>query len=193
MKKYVYIGRFQLPHIGHEAVIRHAIENADSFTLLIGSSNVELSNKNPFTFEERKRMMEAVCERVKKEKGKDINIEILPLPDFDDNDRWVEEVKSLTRTKKDETVYLAGCKKDGDASVFYLDLFPSWKMDLIEEVSLPGIDVISSTKLRELYFNGKDLPNAVSEDVKNILNDMKKESPSDLKVEKKRVIKVRKI
>lgn len=35
---YVYIGRFQLPHVGHESVMKHALGNCDHLVLLVGSS-----------------------------------------------------------------------------------------------------------------------------------------------------------
>lgn len=169
-KKYVYIGRFQLPHMGHEKIIEHAIKNADTFTILIGSVNAPIDEKNPFTFEDRKEMIERICNRIIHETGKKIPIFILPLKDFNDNDRWVKEVKILTEPNKNEKVILAGCKKDGDASTFYLDLFPEWKQDFIEEVSFPGVDVISSTKLRKIFFSGEKLPDVVSETTKNYLD-----------------------
>lgn len=170
MKKYVYIGRFQLPHIGHERIIEHAIKNADKFTLLVGSVNAPIDKKNPFTFEERKEMLTRICERIKAETGKDIPIEIIPLKDFNDNDQWVQEVKRLTLSKPDEEVFLAGCKKDGDGSTFYLDLFPEWTQDFIEEISYPGIEVISSTKLRKMFFDGEILPDVISKTTKEYLN-----------------------
>ena len=169
MKKYVYIGRFQIPHIGHEQIIEHAIRNADRFTLLVGSVNAPIDEKNPFNFEERREMLTKICNRIKTETEKDIPVEIVPLKDFQDNDRWVEEVKKLTRANDGETVYLAGCKKDGDGSTFYLDLFPEWKQDFIEEVSFPGVEVISSTKLRKMFFAGEELPAVVSQTTRDYL------------------------
>lgn len=169
-KKYVYIGRFQLPHMGHENIIEHAIKNADTFTILVGSVNAPVDEKNPFTFEDRKEMLDRICKRISAELGRNTPIHIVPLKDFNDNDRWVEEVKNLTTPNENETVVLAGCKKDGDASTFYLDLFPEWKQDFIEEVSFPGVDVISSTKLRKLFFSGEKLPDVVSQTTKDYLN-----------------------
>ena len=56
-KVYVYIGRFQIPHFGHESVMKHAINEGDEVLILIGSSNTPRSRKNPFSFEERKEMV----------------------------------------------------------------------------------------------------------------------------------------
>lgn len=49
-KLYVYIGRFQIPHFGHESVMSHAIEQGDEVLILIGSANSERSKKIPFLF-----------------------------------------------------------------------------------------------------------------------------------------------
>lgn len=59
-KKYDYVfflGRFQPLHNGHLQVIKKAFELTDNLIMLVGSSNVSRSIRNPFTFEERKCMI----------------------------------------------------------------------------------------------------------------------------------------
>lgn len=167
-KLYVYIGRFQIPHFGHESVMSHAIEKGDEVLILIGSANSVRSKKNPFSFSERKEMVEKITERLKVEKGKDILVSVMPLNDFDTDEAWVEAVKKSVPHNKE--VYITGCKKSGDESTFYLDLFPEWKEDFITEVNVEGIDVISSTKIREFFFSEKEIPSVVSETTKQFLN-----------------------
>ena len=60
MKKYnlaVYIGRFQPYHNGHVKVIEDGLKIADRVLVLVGSSNSPRTEKNPFTFEERKEIL----------------------------------------------------------------------------------------------------------------------------------------
>jgi len=56
----VYPGRFQPFHKGHLAAIEHILSENDRLYIIICSKKnyTELDDKNPFTFEERKEMME---------------------------------------------------------------------------------------------------------------------------------------
>ncbi len=51
MKTGIYIGRFQPFHKGHRACVEHILTEADVCQIFI--RDTELSDKNPFTFEER--------------------------------------------------------------------------------------------------------------------------------------------
>ena len=55
----VTVGRFQPFHNGHKAVIEAALEQAKEVVVVVGSSFAARSIRNPFTFEERKAMIEA--------------------------------------------------------------------------------------------------------------------------------------
>lgn len=62
MKKFKYdlgivIGRFQPFHKGHKHLIDSALKKCRRVLVLIGSANKAISAKNPFTYEERKRMI----------------------------------------------------------------------------------------------------------------------------------------
>ena len=52
------IGRFQFFHEGHESLIDKGLELCEKFVILIGSSDKSRTKDNPFTFEERKEMIE---------------------------------------------------------------------------------------------------------------------------------------
>jgi nicotinamide-nucleotide adenylyltransferase len=97
MKRALYVGRFQLFHKGHLDVIQH-IDKAKDITeiiIAVGSSQYNHTNKspvapwavNPFTYEERERMINYSLE------GK---IEkpylIIPIPDFHDWPKWKKYV-----------------------------------------------------------------------------------------------------
>lgn len=164
---YVYIGRFQLPHVGHESVMKHALGNCDHLVLLVGSSEGGRTTKNPFSFEERKEMLTRITDDFKGDK----KVSILSLPDFATDEEWTDEVQKLVKsvTESDDKIFITGCRKTGDESTYYLQLFPDWHSDFISEVSFPGIDVISSTKARELFYKNEELPDFVSPSMKGCL------------------------
>ena len=161
MKHYVYIGRFQIIHKGHEAVIENAMQKADKITILIGSANIDRSEKNPFFYEERNIMVENSIKHLKKKVGRDVIVEIKPIDDFNEDEKWKNEVIKLVDEKPNEQVLITGCKKIGDTSTFYLDMFPEWKKDFIVQVESTEQGVLSSTELRKKMFNGEDFGDQV--------------------------------
>lgn len=161
-KVYVYIGRFQIPHKGHEKVLKHAVENADRVVVLVGSSELARDPKNPFTFDERKDVLQGIVERLAQEEwshGRTVNYDILPIHDYVyNNTKWLAEVQNQVQKASNSTdVTLTGCRKPGDASTEYLNFFPHWKNDFIAEEqheTSNGHNVVySSTELREEFFN----------------------------------------
>lgn len=98
MKRALYIGRFQLFHKGHFDVIKfiEAAGDIDEIVLAVGSSQYSHKNKspaaawaaNPFTYEERKEMVENSLE------GQLVKpIGIFPVPDYHDYPRWFQHIK----------------------------------------------------------------------------------------------------
>jgi len=81
------VGRFQPFHNGHKALIRKAIEDCVDVVVGIGSSNAKPSLRNPFSFEERKQMVESVFHG---------QVRIVALPDIHDPPRWPAHVMSIT-------------------------------------------------------------------------------------------------
>jgi len=54
------VGRFQMLHKGHEQLIDMGLSMCERFIILLGSSNEYRTEKNPFTFEERKEMIKTI-------------------------------------------------------------------------------------------------------------------------------------
>jgi molecular chaperone DnaK len=84
----VFIGRFQPFHNGHKAVIEAALEQAKEVVVVVGSSFAARNIRNPFTFEERKAMIEAVfpTDRVK----------VVPVSDYPyDDNKWVNAIQKI--------------------------------------------------------------------------------------------------
>lgn len=143
----VAIGRFQLFHNGHETLIRRALAQSKRVLVLIGSVNVARSPKNPFTFAERKSMIQRNFEQ-ECEAGR---LCIQPLRDFSTDAAWVALVQSEVQAQRSPDssapVALFGHRKD--ASSYYLDVFPQYEL-----VEVPDLSGLSATSLREsLYFS----------------------------------------
>ena len=89
-KKYehvFFIGRFQPMHNGHVSVIKHANKISNNVHILVGSSNVARSVRNPFTFLERSTII--------KNHFKDTIKSVSPIKDHPYNDtKWITEVLS---------------------------------------------------------------------------------------------------
>lgn len=151
----VFIGRFEPLHIGHIDVINRALSLADHVIILIGSANQPRTPKNPFTFEERKRMIYDAY--ATSDRKYDILIE--PLHDQKYNDqKWAAGVQEavtnglqqLDFAGYEPKIALIGHSKD--ESSYYLKMFPQW--ELVEhEVN----EMVNATDLRQLMFEGKNL------------------------------------
>lgn len=85
--KALIIGRFQPFHFGHLRLIEFAAKEVDSLIIGIGSSQESNTKENPFSAEERRRMIENSLSGIK--------FEILEIPDINNNDLWVLHVKKI--------------------------------------------------------------------------------------------------
>lgn len=137
----VFVGRFQPFHFGHEKVVRRALEISDYALLLVGSANSARSARNPFTYEERQRMIvDAVVEDAGSHftPGRGLapssRIIVKPLNDHLYNDAaWIEEVqhkvaetiqRDLPVRDREPRVGIIGFSKD--RSCYYLRIFPGY-------------------------------------------------------------------
>ncbi len=144
-----YIGRFQPLHLGHQSVIDQALELSKHVVVMVGSANIPISYKNPWTYEDREEMIRSSYE-VETNEGK---LFIRPLDDvlYDDN-RWLAQVqKSLSDIASiqgdPEQLKIGIIGHEKDSSSYYLKLFPTWEM-----VEVPMWGTVSSTNIRENFF-----------------------------------------
>lgn len=163
MKKYdyaIFIGRFQPLHNGHLENIRNALAIADKLIVLVGSAFAARNIRNPFTFDERKKMILNSFgfdswrdDPPRDEKGEALfnRLIIRPVRDFLYNDQdWIAEVQGVVydvidKYDEDVKVALVGAKKD--TTTFYLDLFPQWEFVATDEVVNHA-----ATTIRDKYF-----------------------------------------
>jgi bifunctional NMN adenylyltransferase/nudix hydrolase len=146
MKKYdtlVLIGRFQPFHTAHLEIVKRATALCDQLVIIVGSANQPRTYKNPFTFEERRAMIKSATG------GLSMPIYVEPNTDTMYNDQaWAVRVQGIVskyRVLGGAGVGVIGHKKDN--SSFYLDMFPQWGYENVEE-----IEPLSAVNIRDLYF-----------------------------------------
>ena len=151
----VFIGRFQPFHNGHKRVIDKALTLAEQVLVLVGSSNLGRSMRNPFTFEERRDLIletyapPADLANDSVLVNRQNRIKVVQLNDMMYNDnRWIEQVQGIVadHTQAGDNIGLIGCAKD--YSGYYLELFPTWGNERVE-----FLDPINATDIRQLYWS----------------------------------------
>lgn len=151
----IVIGRFEPFHAGHGLLLNKALMMADKVLVLVGSSYLPRTIKNPFTYAERAGMIAGYCQQhgIPAE-----NVFIAPLRDYLYSDAaWEKQVQDVVAehqvlmfSHSQVKTCIVGHKKD-DTS-YYLDRFPQWPFIDCEEFKLPGLD---ATNVRHLLFTHK--------------------------------------
>ncbi len=165
----IFIGRFQPFHTGHESVIRKALELSDKVIVLIGSAYQPRTVRNPWDFNERESLMRLAF-------SQEENRRILAFPLLDqtyNNQRWIKSVQQLVsgvvhnKIASSPKVGLIGHQKDSSSE--YLTLFPQWEREEVE-----NYENISSTDIRELYFDKAELSSSLNSNVAIALEKFKR-------------------
>jgi bifunctional NMN adenylyltransferase/nudix hydrolase len=143
-----FIGRFQPFHAGHYRVLKTALEKSQNLVVIVGSANRPRTAKNPLTFDERKRLIEALLTSDEKSR-----VVVVPCDDFMYNDtKWETEIQAIIRTATSHP-WRAGPTKIGiighskDHSSYYLKKFPQW--DLLD---LPVPYPVNATDIRKALY-----------------------------------------
>lgn len=168
-KKYnflVFIGRFQPAHNAHIEIIREALKLADQVIILIGSSYQPRTPKNPFTAEEREKLIR--CAFNDDELFCDDDLIFRYISDKLYNDQqWAVDVQSNVQDvledfgeglPSEQNVGIIGHKKDN--TTVYLEMFPQW-----DTIEFPNIKDLHATTIRDYYFNDKWKDEDTPEDV----------------------------
>lgn len=142
----ILIGRFQPFHEGHASLVRAALEHADALIILLGSAQRARSAKNPWTYDERKAMIEAALPG--------LPLYFAPIPDyFYDEKAWIRDCEAaVAHLFPHAQKILFGHTKD--ASSYYLHCFPDWNYH-----EFPNYQGIDATALRTAYFLNQSLDN----------------------------------
>jgi bifunctional NMN adenylyltransferase/nudix hydrolase len=153
----VFVGRFSPFHNGHKAVIDAALEKAKEVIVVVGSSFAARNTRNPFTFEERKAMIDAVYADEFNYAGaqgsiKTRRVKVVPVSDYPyDDNKWVAAVQNavhgaISWSADPIRIGLIGHEKDGTS--YYLKIFPTWG-----NVSVPNVSGINATDIRKIIFD----------------------------------------
>jgi bifunctional NMN adenylyltransferase/nudix hydrolase len=144
----VFIGRFQPFHQGHKTVVDEAIARARHIIILIGSAREARSIRNPFTWEERAKMIiESYPEDIRS------RIHCTPLLDLPYAEQsWIRNVQMSVQgivcqyqlTGKPR-IGLIGYAKDNTS--YYLKMFPQWG-----NIDVDRIHAIDATNIRGDFF-----------------------------------------
>ena len=164
----IFIGRFQPFHLGHESVVRKALQLSDKVIVLIGSAYQPRTVRNPWDFNEREMFMRSVF-------SEEENRRILAFPLLDytyNNQLWIKSVQQLVagvvhnKIASKPKIGLIGHQKDSTSD--YLTQFPQWER---EEVA--NYKNISSTEIRERYFNNQEFSNSLNSNISILLEKFK--------------------
>lgn len=140
----VFIGRFSPFHKGHLEILKKALDISNKVIVVIGSASSPRSVKNPWNYDERKRMIETSIGY-----GDLTRVSFIDMNDYlYNNNLWVSvlQQKIAKATNDSDNVALIGFKSDETS--FYLDLFPQFQY--IEHATNYEFH---ATDIRNLYFN----------------------------------------
>ena len=156
MKKYnkaVCNGRYQIPHLGHLAMIEEATKIAETTYVVIGSAGAFMSPKQPFSVQERVEMLKLGL----RDFGVDLRkIKFVSVHDNRyRNSRWEADMRDAVDEQPDDKIVMVGFDKDKGS--WWLDTF-GWNVHQVEEYKYNDL-TISATNIRNDYFSGKSLYN----------------------------------
>jgi len=186
----VLIGRFQPVHFGHQRLIEHCLRIAERVIVVVGSDRLPRSFKNPFTREERERMIRGILRNP--EQGR---LSIVGVADSPYNDQiWIASIADavndlIVKDDRDPAgvkTALVGHQKD--ASSYYLKMFPRW-----EFAGVDNVESLNATDIRDLFFDperaGQLAPAALPDSTAAFLEQFRKTSHYGQLVEERGFLK----
>ncbi len=147
MKKYrvgLLIGRFQPFHKGHLYLFHHVIKRVEKLIIGIGSANV-YDEDNPFTYEERKKMIEEV---IKQEKLNSCIEKIVPLDDFYDDELWFKNT-----LEKSGKIDIAIGNNEWPNHIFETRGYPVWRVGFFKKYLYEGQKIRTLIRQKKKWFD----------------------------------------
>ena len=147
------IGRFQPFHLGHLEALQFALSKVEKLWVGLGSSNKPIQKNNPFSAQERQKMILSSIDDSIKEK-----ISIYFIPDLDNHIQWIKKIDSIV--PKFEIIF------SNDELIKHLYSKRSVKVD-----SIPFLDRenLSGTNIRDLIISDQNWHDFVPEGTRNFL------------------------
>ena len=148
------IGRFQPFHLGHLEAVNFALNKVENLWIGIGSSNKYNEKKNPFSADERRKMItlsvdDSIITRIK----------IFDIPDVDDHEKWTYSIDKIVPE------YNLVFSNDE----FTKTLFEKREMNVVPVV-LKDRGKFSGTNIRELIADDKNWQDLVPRGTKKVLD-----------------------
>lgn len=137
----VIVCRMQVPYLtdSHKSLVMTVMDKHQRMIIFLGATNKPLNSRNPYPFEFRKEMITSMFGSYMHK------MTIVPLPDQDDNKRWVDNLDGLIGAflTADESAILYGGRDS---------FIPYYKQDngKYDTVELAPTDYDSGTELRML-------------------------------------------
>ncbi len=150
------IGRFQPFHLGHLEALQFALSKVDKLWLGLGSSNKPIEKSNPFSAEERKKMILSSIDDSMKNK-----ITIYFIPDVDNHVKWIEKIDTIV--PKFDIVF------SNDPLTEHL-----YSKRTVQIISIPFLkrDQLSGTRIRNLIKSDQKWDDLVPSETKLILENL---------------------
>ena len=147
------IGRFQPFHLGHLEALQFALSKVEKLWVGLGSSNKPIQKNNPFSAEERQKMILSSIDNSMKEK-----ISIYHIPDLDNHIEWIEKIDSIV--PKFEIIF------SNDELTKHL-----YSKRSVTVCSIPFLDRknLSGTNIRDLIISDQNWHDFVPEGTRNFL------------------------
>jgi len=155
-KKALFIGRFQPFHNGHFLFLESILDSYDEVIIGIGSSQYSNTWDNPFSYYERKLMIEKSLDELNFN-----NFSIVGISDIHNPPRWVDHVVSIV---SDFDVVLTN-------NSFTRDLFLEKGYSVLN-TSLIKRDIYSGKNIRNMMVKGKPWEDLVPKSVVKIIIDI---------------------
>ena len=150
------IGRFQPFHLGHLEALQFALSKVDKLWLGLGSSNKPIEKGNPFSAEERKKMILSSIDDSMKNK-----ITIYFIPDVDNHVKWIKKIDTIV--PKFNIVF------SNDPLTDHL-----YSKRTVQIISIPFLkrDQLSGTRIRNLIKSDQKWDDLVPSETKLILENL---------------------
>lgn len=160
----VYIGRFQPIHFGHVETIKSALTRSERVLIIVGSSENEISFRNPFTFDERVDLIKGtIRELIPQDRHNDILIE--GVADVNNDVKWKDSIVEIIRKHESNPSNVELTGVDKDHTTYYLKFFSEYPLVLAQHA------VINATDIRESVFYHNTVPeNCTSKYVETFLH-----------------------
>ena len=150
------IGRFQPFHLGHLEAVNFALNKVENLWIGIGSSNKYNEKKNPFSADERRKMItlsvdDSIITRIK----------IFDIPDVGDHEKWTYSIDKIVPE------YNLVFSNDE----FTKTLFEKREMNVVPVV-LKDRGKFSGTNIRELIADDKNWQDLVPQGTRKVLDNL---------------------